>query len=322
LRILLDEVLFGVEDEETSRLAEPGSLPDGRKKLRRIPPTGGQQGRRAGYWHWPMTQTRVTPHVRPQYPQLLGSVLRFVSQPFVRMFMSQSPQPAVHVPMQFPPVQTGKSTWFVEQGRPQPPQLFGSLVVFVSQPFVCLFPSQSPQPAAHAPVQIPEVQVREITWFDEQTRPHPPQLSGLLAISISQPFVTLSASQSPHPASHEPLQTPAEQVRTGTWFDEQIITQAPQLSGSFERLVSHPFACIIPSQLPHPAAHAPVQLPPVHALTCTWFVEHASPHAPQLSGSPEVLVSHPSASLFALQSPHPGAHAPVQTPAAHVLTGT
>lgn len=62
------------------------------------------------------------------------------------MFPLQSPHPAAHVPRQIPPscvpVQYGVA-WFVEHLIPQPPQLFTSLAMFVSQPSDRLFPLQS-----------------------------------------------------------------------------------------------------------------------------------------------------------------------------------
>ena len=62
------------------------------------------------------------------------------------MFPLQSVHPAAHVPLHTPPrgvpTQDGV-TWFVEHLIPQSPQLFTSLLMFVSQPSDRLFPLQS-----------------------------------------------------------------------------------------------------------------------------------------------------------------------------------
>jgi len=89
---------------------------------------------------------------------LFGSVLTFVSQPFERMLPSQSPHPASQVPVQAPDVQVLLNTWFVEHTCPQELQLSGSVLVFASQPFDPMLPSQLPHPATHVPVQVPAVQ--------------------------------------------------------------------------------------------------------------------------------------------------------------------
>src|SRR5207237_9772685 len=73
----------------------------------------------------------------PHEPQLEGLVAREVSQPSAWMLPLQSAHPAAHVPRHTPPrgvaAQDGV-TWFVEHLIPQPPQLFTSLPLYVSQP--------------------------------------------------------------------------------------------------------------------------------------------------------------------------------------------
>ena len=82
----------------------------------------------------------------PHVPQFLVSLASAVSQPSAWMFPLQSAHPAAHVPRHTPPrgvaAQDGV-TWFVEHLIPQPPQLFTSLPMFVSQPSDRLFPLQS-----------------------------------------------------------------------------------------------------------------------------------------------------------------------------------
>src|SRR5436190_652590 len=96
--------------------------------------------------------------VKPQPPQLPGSVpVIWISQPFV---------------------QVGFVMLLFEQMMLQPPQWFRSLPVCVSQPFVCLFPSQSPQAFRHWPLQTPAaLQVIVDMLFAEQASPQPPQLA-------------------------------------------------------------------------------------------------------------------------------------------------
>jgi hypothetical protein len=72
-------------------------------------------------------------HTVPQLPQLAGSLAVFTSQPFGARW-SQSEYPGLHVPMrQLEPVHEGVA-WGGAQTRPQPPQLFVSLVVLTSHP--------------------------------------------------------------------------------------------------------------------------------------------------------------------------------------------
>jgi len=90
-------------------------------------------------------------------------------------------------------------------------QLLGSALRFVSQPFDALLPSQSPHPASQVPVQVPDVQVLLVTWFDEQYNVHEPQLFGSVLMFASQPFDLRFPSQLPHPTSQTPMQAPIRQ---------------------------------------------------------------------------------------------------------------
>jgi hypothetical protein len=107
-------------------------------------------------------------------PQLFGSLAVLVSQPFDVMLPSQSPHPASQVPVQVPDVQVLFATWFDEQYSAQEPQLFGSVLRFVSQPFDLKLLSQSPHPASQLPAQLPAVQVLLDMWFDEQAAAQEP----------------------------------------------------------------------------------------------------------------------------------------------------
>lgn len=87
--------------------------------------------------HVPLLQYCDDVHVLVQLPQWLPSVAVFVSQV---PLPSQSAVPGAHAETQFPLEQFG-----VEAGQtwPQDPQLFGSVLVSTSQPFVRALPSQS-----------------------------------------------------------------------------------------------------------------------------------------------------------------------------------
>src|SRR5947209_2170354 len=107
---------------------------------------------------------------RPQPPQLVAVVLRFDSQPFVCLLLSQSPNPALQAPVHRPPAHAVVVMLLFEQTTPQPPQFVVDVAVATSQPFVCLFPSQSAKPAVHAPAHTPFTQAA-VTLFVEQTMP-------------------------------------------------------------------------------------------------------------------------------------------------------
>jgi hypothetical protein len=69
-----------------------------------------------------------------------------------------------------------------------------------------------------------------------------------------------------------------------------------------------------------------VQTPPAHAFTSTLLLAHGRPQAPQLFGSPEVLVSQPlsgeGAAGWGPQLPKPGVQVEVQRPPEHALVAT
>src|SRR5690348_6195902 len=69
------------------------------------------------------------------------------------------------------------------------------------------------------------------TWLFGQALPQVPQLFLFVLRLVSQPFVSLSPSQSAKPSSQVPVQTPAVQVRVVMWLPLQRALQAPQLFG-------------------------------------------------------------------------------------------
>lgn len=92
----------------------------------------------------------------------------------------------------------------------------------------------------------------------------------------------------------------------------QTVPQVPQLLLSFCVLISQPSIGLLLQSLNPDAQEAIWQFPAVHAGV-SWFVEHATPHPPQLLTSVWLLTSHPSA-LLLLQFKYPGLQVMVQTP--------
>src|SRR5579883_1169597 len=123
-------------------------------------------------------------------------------------------------------------TWLVEQTLPQPPQLLLSVLVFTSQPLVCLLLSQSAKPGLQAPLHPPEEQVGVMMLLFEQSVPQAPQLFGSVVRLTSQPSVSLLPLQSAKPALQAPLQVPPPQLGVAMLFFEQARPQAPQFAGS------------------------------------------------------------------------------------------
>src|SRR5207247_1511467 len=144
---------------------------------------------------------------------------------------------------------------------PQLPQLFTSVFVFVSQPSVALLALLSAKPVLHVPEQPPAVQVRAAERLREQTRLQPPQLSGAVVVSDSQPLAAL-ASQLAKPALQTKPQLPAVQVAVAFARGGQTMPQPPQLLTSVPVFVSQPLVAL-PSQLANGATQAKPHVPPV-----------------------------------------------------------
>jgi hypothetical protein len=125
-----------------------------------------------------------------------------------------------------------------------------------------------------------------------------------LVVFCSHPFDTFP-SQSPYPAPHAILHTPAAQLAVPP-TDEHALPHAPQLPALVPRFVSHPLSTF-PSQSPYPAAQA-ILHPPSTQLAVPFFVEHTFPHAPQFAASLPSAFSHPLAALPS-QLPKPALHA-------------
>lgn len=198
-----------------------------------------------------------------------------------------------------------------EHTDPHPPQLSGLVAVLISQPSTRLLPLQSAAGAAQVPLQFPPPQVRVAIPVLEQAIPQPPQLSGFVAISISQPSACLFPLQSAFPAAHVPLHTPATHVRVCMPAFEQTIPHPPQLLGSVFVSISHPSVFLFALQSALPAAHVPLQTLAAQVRVCIPAFEQAIPHPPQLSALEVVSSSHPFVRLLLSQSPAPVAHVPL-----------
>jgi hypothetical protein len=238
----------------------------------------------------------------PQPPQWAASVAMFCSHPFVRLFASQSAQPLAHAPLHTPPPHVGVGTWLLLQAMLHPPQLAASVAMFCSHPFVRLSASQSAQPRSQAPLHTPPAQAGVETWLLLQAMVQPPQLVALVKMSCSQPSVCLLTLQSAHPESQAPLQTPPLQVGVVMWLVLQILPHTPQLAVLVATFCSQPSVCLLRLQSAHPESHVPSQTPPLQVGVVTWLLLQTLPHPPQVCGSVVMLASHPSVSLFALQS--------------------
>src|SRR6478752_6534816 len=112
----------------------------------------------------------------------------------------------------------------------QVPQLSGSVWVLISQPSACLSRLQSAKPVLQVPSQTPPEQLG-VRCEVEQDLPHWPQLAASVSRLASQPSLRLSRLQSAKLALQAPLQ-PLLQVRVTMLFDEQMLLQPRQLSGS------------------------------------------------------------------------------------------
>jgi hypothetical protein len=93
----------------------------------------------------------------------------------------------LQVPLHVPPAQVGVAMLLLEQAMPQPPQFAGPVLVEISQPFVSLLLSQSPNPGLQVPLHVPPAQVGVAMLLLEQAMPQPPQLFGSELGSVQAP---------------------------------------------------------------------------------------------------------------------------------------
>jgi len=78
-----------------------------------------------------------------------------------------------------------------------------------------------------------------------------------------------------------PLQIPLEQVGVAILLLEQPIEQPPQVPGLLAMFDSQPSVSLLLLQSANPAAHVPVQTPPVHVGVGMLFPEQTLGQAPQ-----------------------------------------
>jgi hypothetical protein len=278
----------------------------------------------AGITHAPFTHDCVvtlgSAQAAPHAPQLAAPVTRLASQPSGAAPL-QSPLPAaqrstVHAPAAQPATATEGSA----QPAPQAPQFAGSTAVLAqyegAAPTAGQVASGAAQVVPHAPP--------EHTWPAPHATPQPPQLALSVRTFTSQPSeATPSQSAKPGAQAASPQVPPAQaDVALGS---AQARPQAPQLALLLWRLVSQPLAAA-PSQSPEPALHAiTVHAPAAQPLAATEGSAQARPHAPQWSGSIEVLAQKGGAPPTAGQVARGGAqvvpHAPPEQtwPAAQVV---
>jgi hypothetical protein len=245
--------------------------------------------------------------VAPHEPQS-DRVVTTVSQPLL-VLPSQFPQPLVHSPMLQTPPKHSAAAFVKLHALAQRPQFCTSAVRFVSHPLAAL-PSQLPQPASQAIVQVPALQ-DGVPLVAVQVVPHVPQFATVVLRSVSQPLL-VSLSQLPQPATQAPkVQTPVPQEAEALG-NEHGTAHPPQFASVLSP-VSHPLLAL-ESQLPNPAAHTGKHTP-AGQLVVPLALLHVLPHEPQsvtvFSG-----VSHPFDAAPS-QLPNPALHVIAQTPEVH-----
>jgi hypothetical protein len=230
----------------------------------------------------------------PQVPQLFVSAPVSVSHPFAGL-PSQSAKPGlhaatVHIPFVQPPM-----PFAMLHRTPQPPQLFGSFSVLISQPSA-LFPSQFAKPGLHAAMpQVPFVHAG-VALAVTHGVPHAPQLLGLVLVLTSQPSAA-EWSQSWKPALHEPMpQVPFVHPADALEGVLHTSPHEPQLLVLVLVSTSQPSAAEW-SQSWKPALHAWIPHDPLVQLAVPLLVWHAPPHVPQLPVSVLPFTSHPFVGL-------------------------
>jgi hypothetical protein len=122
----------------------------------------------------------------PQRPQLPVLERVSTSQPLAGL-PSQSAKPTLQVNPHAPAAQNTAAFARAVHTRPQPPQFWRLVLVFTSQPLL-IAPSQSPVPAAQAPMaQTPATHTRDPAVGVGHTLPQVAQLLTSLCVTTSQP---------------------------------------------------------------------------------------------------------------------------------------
>lgn len=263
--------------------------------------------------HTPPLQLGVPPvveHWLPQAPQLFTFVAVLTSQPLAAL-LSQLANPCEHWMEHCPAEQLGDPLT-VLQACPQAPQCSAFVPRSTSQPLDAV-PSQSAYPELHDWIAHAPFEQVGVAFGRLQALAQAPQLDTLVLRFTSQPSVAFPLQSALGSTQPEVLQTPASHV--GVAFgNEQTLPQAPQLSTSFWRSTSQPFA-EAESQSALPLLHVPTWQTPAWQISLAFNKSQISPQLPQLATLLSRLTSQPlvgSLSQFsnpALQAP--SAHAPL-----------
>lgn len=200
-------------------------------------------------WHWPLVHRVVAlgkRHPLPHPPQCATSLRVSTSQPSSGEPLQLAYDGAHDATSQRPSSQTGVA-WAGAHALPQAPQLARVMLVFTSQPLSSR-PSQSAEPASQRPMRHTPAAHCAVALARSHTRPHAPQLAGLLEVSTSHPLVA-SPSQSAKPAAQPPkAHTPSRHTPTALG-QAQRTGQVPQWSALARRSTSQPLLAS-PSQSP------------------------------------------------------------------------
>jgi hypothetical protein len=209
-------------------------------------------------------------HALPQRPQCVTEVWRSAHAPEHAVSI---PQSVAHDPW--------RHTCVAGQARPHAPQWAGVDWRSASQPLAASR-SQSPRLATQViTAHVPAAHVA-VALGSAQARPHIPQWSLAVRVSVSQPLAALP-SQSPKPALHATAQRP--DAHEGVPLAAlHALPHAPQWAAAVERSVSQPLAGFM-SQSPKPALHVTAQRPATHADVPLGRAPQAFPQAPQCAES-------------------------------------
>ncbi len=244
----------------------------------------------------------------PQSVPQVVVAFRFVSQPLVRLSVSQSAKPELHVPVHAPP-EHARVMLLVEHAMPQAPHAVAVVFVSVSQPSVWRFALQFARPAAQVPLHALDPQVREAMPVALHTVLQAPQLFGSRVVSTQVALAPLPQVVSdPQDTWH----VPPEQNCPAA----QAFPQAPQFALLLVMFTSQPSAAV-PLQFAKPALQ--LEMPQVLAeqLAVAFGTEHTMLQPPQFVALLVVFVSQPLLRLPS-QLPRPVLHVMPQRPAVQV----
>jgi hypothetical protein len=262
-------------------------------------------------------------HTLVQPPQLAGSVLVLISQPFERLLVSQSAKPVVQVAPSHEPPEQAAAMFCVEQAWLQAPQFARLVLESVSQPLARLA-SQSRKLPLQVKVQLPPPQAMPVAWVTVwvQSAPQLPQL--LVSVCRFLQVVLLQTVNPPRQLSVQvPLVLQAQlEPFVGTVPQPVQVLLAPCVQLLALRLTSQP-SLTLPLQSRCVASQLGWQAPPAVQTVEPPVLVQAVPQAPQLvtlNG-----VSQPSSAVGAagvVQLRKPAAQVEVHTLPAQLAVAT